>query len=172
MPDDAVQVAVAKAVTAMIAANDFGVPFTAERSYADWELKLDAMDLLELQQDIDKLRVDVVAHTTQQRTELTSRGIVKYIVPVDIAVRRKFGTDKQNDETGRIKIEEIDQLVKLVEDIHLLFTPQRLTEFDYAVWDGEDGGTSIVVNPDQKLLREKRQFTGIVRIFFRADVKL
>lgn len=169
---DAVQVEVGKAVTAMLAATDFGLPVTIERSYADWELKLEAMDLLELQQDIDKLRIDVVTHTTQQRTELTSRGVVKYIVPVDIAVRRKFGTDKQNDNTGRIKIEEIDALVKLVEDIHLLFTPRPLTDFAYAVWDGESGGTNIVVNPDQKMLREKRQFTGIVRIFFRADVSL
>lgn len=169
---DAVQVAVGKAVTNHLLAADLSQLATIERSYADWELKLETMDLLELQQDIDKLRIDVVVHTTLQELSMVSRGAVRYVVPVDIAVRRKFGADKADDATGRVRIEEVDKLVKLVQEINLLFSQQRLAEFQYAVWDGEKGGTSILACPQQSHLREKRQFTGLVRVFFRADVSL
>lgn len=170
---DAVQVAVAKAVVARLAAAQLSQRFTVERSYADWDMKLEAMDLLVLR-ECDKLRVDAVAHTTQQAAKLSARGKIQYTVPIDIAIRRKFGADKQNEDTGRIEIEEIDGLVLLVQQIHLLFTKERLAldGFNFAVWDEEGGGTNIVVNPDQKHLREHRQFTGIVRVFFRADIAL
>ena len=165
--------AVAQAVVDKIQASALEHDFTPERSYADWELKLENMDLLDLR-DIDKLHVDVVAHTTQQQQDVSARGMARFIQPVDIAVRRKFGQDKQKEDTGRIKIEEIDALVLLVQQLCLMFTQVLLDVTDYpgAVWDSENGGTSILYNPDQKTLREKRQFTGLIRIFFRVDAPL
>lgn len=168
---DAVVVAVAKAVTAQIAAATLSQKFTPERSYADWDFKLEAMDLLALQ-DADKLHVDVVGHTMQQASELATRGSLRYTVPIDIAVRRKFGQDKQNDDTGRIAIEEIDALMLLTQELFVMFTKVRLADFQYAIWDNDKGGTNIVVAPDVKHLRELRQFTAIIRIFFRADIPL
>ncbi len=172
---DAVAVSVAKTVTGMIAAassaGSLSQRFTPERSYADWDLQLELMDLLVLT-GCDKLYVDVVTHTVQQSAKLSSRGTIQYVVPIDIAVRRKFGADKQNDDSGRIAIEEIDGLVLLVQELHLMFTKQRLAETNLAIWDAENGGTNILVNPDQKHLRENRQFTGLIRIFFRADAPL
>lgn len=170
---DAVQVAVANAVVAKIQDSELEHDFVPERSYADWDLKLEGMDLLELR-DIDKLRVDVVAHTTQQQSGVSARGKARFIVPVDIAVRRKFGKDKQKEDSGRIKVEEIDALVLLVQTLCVMFTQAvlEIDGYDGAVWDSENGGTQVLANPDQKQLREKRQFTGLVRLFFRVDVTL
>lgn len=168
---DAVQVEVADAVVAAIQASEFKNDFTPERSYADWELKLEEMDLLVLR-DIDKLHVDVVSHTTEQQQDVSARGQVRYLAPVDIAVRRKFGHDKQVEDTGRIKLKEIDALILLVQKIAQLFTfaSLELPSYAGAVWDNDNGGTQILFNPDTKMLREKRQFTGLVRVFFRIDV--
>jgi hypothetical protein len=156
---DAVAVEIAKAVTVQIAAATFSQTFTPERSYAEWDVEL---------KDEDELHVDVVVVTTEQTADLSSQSTVKYLVPVDIGVRKKFGPDKQNDDTGRIQIESVDELVLLVQEIHELFTPQRLTGFDPGVWQE----TKIVVSPATKHLREMRQFTGIVRVTFRVDRKV
>lgn len=147
--------------------------FDLERSYAEWDLDLTNIDRAELR-DEEKLFVDVVAHTTEQQVEANTRGgSVRFTVPIDIAIRRKFGQDKQDPTTGRIAIEHIDQLVLLTQQIYLLFLQQRLstTNFPYTVWDAEKGGTSIVVCPIKDHLRNMRQFTSIVRTYLRADAK-
>ena len=86
-----------------------------------------------------------------------------------------MGADKQNDDLKDKDTRSkrgIDGLVLLVQELHLMFTKQRLAETNLAIWDAENGGTNILVNPDQKHLRENRQFTGLIRIFFRADAPL
>ena len=83
MPD-AIAVEVAKAVTAQIAAATLSQKFTPERSYAEWDVEL---------KDEDRLHVDVVAVTTEQTADLSSQSTVKYLVPVDIGVRRS--SDRQ-----------------------------------------------------------------------------
>ncbi len=167
-------VSVRKAVTAMVqAASDakqLSQKFSADQGYADWDLKLEDLDSLRLQER-DKLRVDVVTHTTQQdHAAITRGGKVRYTVPIDIAIRRKLGADKQDDDTGEISVEAKDVLMQLVFEIASLFTLQRLAEFQAGVWDQEKGGTTIPVCPDKTHLREHRQFTAIIRIFFRVDV--
>jgi hypothetical protein len=175
MSDPAIVVAVAKAVAQRIDAEQrnrkFSQQFATERSYANWERELKDIDDLQLD-ECDKTFVDVVGHMTTQDFSLAARGMGRYRVPVDIALRRKFGSDKQDGDTGRIAIEEIDNLMLLFQELHLFHAKHRLVEFPYAVWDEEDGGTQILVAPDRRLLREIRQFTAIMRITFRADVKL
>lgn len=170
---DAVQVAVRKAVAAKIADSNLNPDITLEESYADWDLKLESTDLLEMR-DIDKLRVDVVAQMAEQKQDAGSRpgGKARFIVPIDIAVRRKFGQDKLNG--GRIKIEETDALVFLVQQLCLLltFADLELDDYDGASWDQESGGTSILTIPDPKRLRELHQFTSIIRVYFRVYVQL
>lgn len=168
---DAVSVATAKAVVERIQAATLSQQFTLERSYAEWDLELTKLDLLELRES-DKLRIDVVAHTTEQETALQTRGGVRYKIPVDIAIRKKFGPDKQNDDTGRIEVEEVDALILLLQEVHLLFVKQRLGDTNLSVWDGENGGTQILAAPIREHLRTLRQFTGLIRIVFRADVTL
>ncbi len=153
----AVSVAIAQGVADQIGQINFGdEPIEAERSYADWELGLT---------DAGELHVDVVAVTTEQKTELVARGArARYTVPIDIAVRYRFGEQDQDDQSGRIDVAKIDGLVLLVEQIHEQFLPNRLTEFTDAVWVE----TKILVCPLLKHLRELRQFTGIVRVTFEA----
>lgn len=153
---DAVAVAVAKAVTSQIDAATLSLAFTPERSYADWELALE---------DADELHVDVVVVTTELATELSSRGRMKYTVPIDIGVRKRFVTAQQDDDTGRVELAEVDALMLLVEEIHELFASVSLTDYTEATWQE----TKTLVAPLNKHLRENRQFTGIVRVTFRVD---
>lgn len=174
MPDkQAISVLVAEAVKDRIIAGADRLTetqYTVRRSYLEWDLDLKGLEHADLQDD-EKLLIDVVAHSTLQETELSARGKNRFTVPVDIAVRRKFGELEKDRTTGRIKIEEIDRYVLLIEELHLMFTATSLADdFPYSVWDNDKGGTRIVVNPDRDHLREMKQFTGIVRVFLRADV--
>ena len=157
----AVAVSVSEGVRAAIAAAQLTPEFTVERNYADWDLDLTKLDGFELK-DTEKLRVDVVTHTTEQSVELASRGEISFRIPIDIAVRRRFGVDKQNQTTGRIEVEEIDKLVLLVEEIYLLLVR---SEIEDAEWQE----LNILACPVRQHLREWRQFTGIVRVVFEAS---
>lgn len=172
MADDARQVAVGKAVAEFIAAADLSQKATVERSYADWDLKLESMDLLELQQNIDKLRIDVVVHSTLPKPVRISRGSVEFIIPVDIAVRRKFGADLKDDKSGRPRIEEVDKLIGLVEEITLLFRRDNDRVFEFTIDEDTGDGVTILANPHPQHLREKQQFTGMVRMYVLAEVTL
>ena len=167
----AVCVEVADAVVAMIRNRQFNLDFVLERSYAEWDLELKELDNLELQES-DKLRVDVVAHTTDQEVNLQTRSKVGMIVPVDIAIRRKFGPDKQDPDTGRVLLAEVDALMEFTQKLYLMFMPTRLTSFPDATWDEENGGTTIEVAPMRQHLRELHQFTGIIRVVFKASLEI
>lgn len=156
MPD-AVSVGVAKAVTAALAAATLSQEFTPERSYADWDLELS---------DSDCLHVDVATVINKQACFLLARGKKRFRIPVDIAVRKRFGTDKQDDDTGRVLVEQIDALCLLVEEIHSLFLKGDLNGFDSAQWEQ----TEIIASPATPLLAKLRQFVGIVRVTFLVDV--
>lgn len=173
MGETAVCVAIAEAVKDRIesATALTSREYTVRRSYLEWDLELKGLEKAELQ-EAEKLLIDVVAHSTDQQVELSARGVLRYTVPIDIAVRRKFGESEKDLATGRIKVEEIDKHVLLVEELHKMFTTYRLGDFPYAVWDNEKGGTTILANPHRDHLRELRQFTGIVRVFLRSDVRL
>lgn len=166
---DAVDVAIAKAVTQRIGAAVLSQQFKPERSYADWELKQQTLDDLQLQ-DSDKLHVDIVVRTTEKQTDASTRGKASFIVPVAIGIRKKFGADKQDDDTGRILIDEIDALCLLTQEIFLLFLPKPLADHPTLTWDGENGGTKILVCPNRQHLRELRQFTSVVTCTFKAWV--
>ena len=172
---DASTVAVAKAVEQRIRgeldSESFEHEFTLERGYAAWDLQLNQTDDLELH-EVDKLRVDVVAHATQQTVDHSARSVVRRRLPIDIAVRRKFGSDGQDQDSGEIAIERIDELMLLVEQLEDLFIASRLEGFPAAVWDGEGGGTTIVAAPIREHLRGLRQFTAIIRVVFNVTKKL
>lgn len=147
---EAIAVTVAKAVTDHLGRATFGQAVTIERSYADWELALD---------EAATTRIDVVLVTTEQTTELTTRGGSQYLVPIDIAVRKRFEVDGD-----RIPNDQVDALMLLVQNVHDHFTPERPNDFPIASWEE----TKILVAPLTKHLRELRQFTGIVRVTFRV----
>jgi hypothetical protein len=143
-----------EAITSSSLPDDYD--FTPERSYAEWDMQV---------AESDGLRVDVVLNTVEQKVDAQTRQGLKYEVPVDIAIRQRLGSDKQDLDTGRIAIEHIDNLMKLVEDIHLLYL--RSKPDDGSVWHD----TKIFVAPLKHHLREFRQFTAIIRVTFWVTVK-
>lgn len=149
---------VATGVTSALAGATFSQTFTAERSYADWELPLD-------DDAADDLRVDVVP-VNNPATELEARDQVNYTVAADIVVRKKLNVAEQDPSTGRIELAEIDALVALVLEIHQFFLAARLASYDSASWDKTEVRAAYI----PKHLRQHRQFTGIVRVTF--DVSL
>ena len=170
MASQAAAVDIAEGIKDKIASFDLSEEdYTLERSYADWDLELKDMDGFELSDD-EKLRVDVVIHTTQQEAELATRGTVQFNVPLDVAIRRKFGRDKQDETTGRIAVEYIDQLMLFTQEMHLELTKLRMVSEEElrGIWQS----TTLLANPVRQHLRELRQFTSIIRILFRADVAL
>lgn len=152
----AVVVEVASAVKAMIATAQSTLSqteFTLERSYADWELEL---------KNASELRVDVAAVINKQRVELGTRGSWDYVIPVDIAVRKRFKDSEWQDENGRAEVASVDALMLLTQNLFELFMPQRLTGFTDGVWES----TEILVAPVTEHLRKHKQFTSVVRVVF------
>lgn len=159
---EAVAVTIAKSVVADLEAGTFSQTIAPERSYADWEEPLETAAIEE-----NRLMVDVVANTTEQSLVAATRGEdpkIQYIVAVDVAVRRRFGQDKQ-DANGRVKIEEVDALTLLVQEIHELFHLNRTTDNAGVTYHEP---ARIMVNPDREHLRKLKQFTGLVRLTFKA----
>jgi len=164
----AATVTAAKSVLEMLRAAEFSQRgFILERSYADWDHEHNKSDELAIDES-DKLRVDVVSHTISQTMDLSSRTSVQFTSPIDIAVRRKFGQDKQDKATGRINVEELDALMLFTQEIYVLLTKKRLKNDLQHVWEGLE----IVAAPLRQHLRELHQFTGIVRVTFRNDLDL
>jgi hypothetical protein len=157
MADPAIIVQLAEAVKAQIAAGDWSQAFVLERSYADWTLALD--------EPSDQPRVDVVPNGTQQLVDQTTfDGRLSYTLSVDIAVRYKFGPDKQQDDDGRIELAEIDKLMILAQELWENLPP-RLDTMTNAVYSD----AKILAHPDKKSLRDLRQFLSAFRLVFEVD---
>lgn len=156
MPE-AVVVSVAKAVEQHLRANTFSKVIDPQRNYADGPIKLED----------DLLHVDVVVHTTKQQYTMLTPGLKQYTVPVEILVRQRLGEDQQDLNNGNLLTESIDELMLLVEEIEDAFSLQRLTEFSAASWVS----TEIVVAPDVDMLVDNRQFFGLVRVTFQAEIE-
>ncbi len=92
---DAVAVSVANAVVSYLEAAGTTTAIEPERSYADWELALE---------DAETLHVDVAVVTSELKVDLIAQKMMRFTVPVDVAIRKRFGTDKQDDDTGRIDL--------------------------------------------------------------------
>lgn len=153
-PDKALIVHTADALVEAINEREWGVEFSAERSWGDWSDEL---------QDTDTLHVDVVPmQTGYSRSEMASRGSIKHRLTFDIAVRRKFGRQDQNAQQ-RIERDKIDSLVLLTERLYQWFVAKRPSE-SRINWHSAE----IVLTCSKKALREWRQYLGIVRVTYDA----
>jgi hypothetical protein len=148
-------VAIASAVVTQINAANLGV--TAERSYADWDLEL---------QDETGPRCDVVTNSVEQKQELFTRGNAKLSIPIDIAIRQKFGAAVIDATTGRVQLAAVDDLIAITEAIAMMFTPKAFYEATGGNWAFED--ITILANPIRQHLRQLHQFTSVIRITFRT----
>lgn len=159
----AVLVDVCEAVKDELELGSFVFAIEPERSYADWDEKLE---------DLDDLRVDVVP-VGVRLTQLDARGELIYQCEIDVGVRKRFSADDHDDATGRIERSEIDDLVLLVEQMHEYFVDadnngRRLTNYAAAVWQE----CSIRASYVREHLRELQQFTGIIRVTYEATKAL
>jgi hypothetical protein len=160
---DAILVATADAVTRVLndaPAGAFSQKFEAVRSYADWELPLEESSPLD-----GRVLVDVVPVSTPAMA-LETPVSISYQVQVDVVVRKRLGPDSR-DASGRYLLASIDPLVLLVEQINERFTPVRFATPDNVSWDAETGNRILAAYKPSHL-REHHQFTGIVRLGFKA----
>ena len=146
---------VADALTAELNAHTFTPAFTAERTYADWELPL-------AEGTPDTLRGDVVP-ASDPSFELDGRGFVVYTVPAVIIIRKKFPAASIQQVTGfnatRVKLAEVDALVGLVEDLSEWLAERPLAAFTEASWIETKIQAAII----HAHLRTNHQYTGIIR---------
>jgi len=149
--------------TAQAAAELGSQTFTAVRSYPDWDDDF---------KDLKGLEIDVVPVTSAgDLVDLDTVGTINTEPAVDVVLRKRFEPgDKETAgaKAGRLKKTAVDPLVRLVEQIHELFSGDRATEVTLS--------GSIVANwvdatvrtyCDYKRLREG-VFLGVVRV--RYDV--
>lgn len=128
---------------------------------------LSGADFDTLLQDVGELRVDVCP--VSAKSTLQARGRLKYVVSVDVLVRRKFAAaDRESD--GSIKFSELAEMLELVEEIGEYFAPcqpnqtgRRLTTLTDAAWDSS---SEIKSNYSRKMLRENGQFSGWVTLVY------
>lgn len=129
---NAIQPLLADALTAVINAAVTAVEletvgFTARRSYPDWDDDFG---------DLKDLAVDVVFVSSGESggipIELDSAGTIDTEPSIDIAVRKKFNPTSDRESGGRLKNASVDALVRLVEQIHELFSGDRNTEITLA----------------------------------------
>lgn len=149
----AVAVDVAKAILNALNSDpltDFGVAFTAVRSYAEWD---------ELLEDLDTLHVDVVP-AKHRKTELADRGgAILHEVGIHVATRKRLRVD---ETTQRFDLDEVDDLVLLTEKISDHFIQLELATLSGATWIE----CKIISDYVRKHLRTNSQYTGIVEIAY------
>jgi len=150
----------AEAVRDLLNAASLTIDFDADVRY-DPELPLE---------DLDSLHVDVVAASLQQ--ERSSRSSVAYNIGVDIAVRYRFGVSDQVAATQAIDIDSVGDYISLLEEI-----AEHLADPDNRVLTAVTGKPSWLNNDIRmpwvpQLLRENRQYTGIMRATYFRDKDL
>ena len=141
-------------MASVISNHDFGLTLEVERSYADWD------DLLT---EMDEIHVDVVP-VGYPSSELDTRGAIADQNTIDIGIRKHFSLGDTQTNDGRIAIEEIDALVKLLRQIKKLLIKKRAVDDSEAIWKA----TAVTITFDRKMLRDHQQFLGIIR--FTLDV--
>lgn len=128
------------ALAATLNEHNFSRPFTATRSYKDWEAER-----------VTALTVDVLP-VGLMHTEMETRGSLLYQPAVDVVIRQTVPIIN-----GRVDADEVDALVSLVEEIN-----------EYIM--GRDNWQSVVMNAvNHQHLREWQQFTGLIRVTYQVS---
>ncbi|MCI0361638.1 MAG: hypothetical protein L0211_24405 [Planctomycetaceae bacterium] len=148
----------ADALVALLNEKTFSQDFTAVRTHNDWALPLEKAG---------PLRVEV-AFVGKLDTTLLTRSSLLYVPSADIVIRQKFEGEQLEpipDTTEMtVKAEFLDPLLALVEEINEYLTSRRLPAYPEASWEGN----RIIAPVSNRQLREKKQFTGIIRPTYRA----
>jgi hypothetical protein len=143
------------AIKDAIAAVDWGLEFAIERSYADVDATLE---------ELDRLRVDVVVPEEWDEHILDTKADEAYVATIEVAIRKRFGVEGQNQAAGGIRTEAIDELVTLASTMARYFTADRLNAFDTenVSWQS----MQLAQLYSRRQLAESRQFTAIIEFTF------
>ena len=140
----------AEAVRDLLDASSLSIEVNADVSY-DPELPLE---------DLDAVHVTVVAASLLQEPD--SRISVAYNIGLDVAVRYRFGVSSQIADQS-IDIDDVGDYITLLEEI-----AEYLADKDNRVLTSVTGKPSWMRNEIRfpwvpQMLRENRQYTGIMR---------
>lgn len=145
--DASVLTRVADCVTSLLNAFDFGLTFTAVRSYPDFDEQLD---------ELDALKVDVVP-VSHEKVEDQTRDSLTYLCTVDIGIRQRPVTS-----------DDIDRLILLEEQItQMLDGEKRLVSGDL---DATLDSIKVRASYSREFLRQHGQFFSLMRATYYASV--
>jgi hypothetical protein len=116
--------------------------------------------------EIGELRVDVQGVEGELRKAARSGPTTTHTCPVDVIVRKRFKAVESNAATGEVETNEIDRLIKLLQEFHVFLEGRPLTMYPEAKWTG----TMYRPLMSQVHLHKFRQFTGIVVVTYEVTV--
>lgn len=140
------------AIVAAINAATWSLTFRASRSYRDVDVTME---------ELDTLHVDVIVPQDWSDYQLESRGTDQATVAIDIAIRKRFGLEQQNQAAGGVQETEVDRLYTLAIDMARYFSTDRFEGVE-ANWNATD----LVQAYDSEQLINDRQFTAVITLEF------
>ena len=146
----------ADAIVADLKAADFGIVIPWERSYADWDLELKDPETTDPRGDV----VPVMDGDVQ----LANRGVLEIDADIVIAIRKRFKASDV-DEVGRLYKDEIDSLVNVMQAVLVHLVKGR--PINDAAWKA-DKSKQVRAWYDRDALKNKSQFTGMIRLPYRV----
>lgn len=149
------EIQTADAIVAAINAATWTETFRAERTYADLDHPLE---------DLDVLKVEVALPEAWESYELDNRNSDDVKLTLEIAIRKRFGLERQNQASGTILREEIDRLVNLTIEMARSFATDAPGSVQ-ASWVS----TTLAQLYDRVTLREFHQFTSLIELEFDID---
>ena len=149
---DAVEITLADAIVSAINAASWSLLFRAERSYLDVDATLEELDVL---------RVDVVMPDVWDSYELDDRSTDSANVSFEIAIRKRFGMEQQNQAGEGVQRAELDRLYTLAIDMARYFATDRFADVE-ANWLE----TNLVQAYDREQLAQDKQFLAVISLQF------
>lgn len=149
--------AVGDALRDEIAGHDFGVEFESERSYGQWDDRLDELER--------RLRIDVVVVTVPVVEDVSqaSQEDVEYKLNYDVVIRKLLNGEGDRDPIhNRIANDAVDRLVYVTEQVLEFLAKRPLAGYDEASWES----MRLRVVGWRKHLKEYGQFTSIIRVTY------
>lgn len=161
MPSVLIQTADAVVAALNQPTTPWALPFTAERSYAEWDLPLE-----EQQCERGKLYCDVVPRG-DMGFDSETQGSVVLKPEISIVLRKKFQPRDSDVATGRLTKAAVDELVALTEEIANAFALARPGSYEYAAWQPATRNLVLYV---PRHLRELNQFTAVIPLTYQASL--
>ena len=151
---DALEIQVADAVVAQINSQTWSETFRAERSYADIDAELTELDVL---------RVEVVLPEEWDQYDLDTRGSDEAQLTLTIAIRKRFGTEQQNQRLSGALRSEVDRLYTLAVDMARHFTTRAPTSLE-AEWV-----QTTVQHYDRQKLATEQTFAAVIELQYKLQ---